>query len=272
MISNIAVNLGNKLFPPDNLRQKTIVIPKHLFLKMATIYVYNDAGVSEECVKQTLYTLQTLLAHRYLFRLIDAKAIKSRRWLSNAALLIMPGGRDVPYEEKLKGEGNDIIRDYVKQGGSYLGICAGAYYAASSIVFDKGGPLQIIAKRDLCLFKGEAIGPAIGPYYYNSDKGAHIIQVQTVFSYNFITYYNGGCYFTNIGNATVLAIYKKLKSPAVIHINYHKGAVILSGVHFEFDEHLLTKKFAIPLKKGHEERIRFLKELFRLLNIAHNGL
>lgn len=42
---------------------------------------------------------------------------------------VIPGGRDLPYCRDLNGYINDRIIRYVKEGGVYMGICAGAYYA-----------------------------------------------------------------------------------------------------------------------------------------------
>ena len=55
--------------------------------------------------------------------LIDA--LRNQR----GGILIMPGGRDKPYQECLAGEGVETTKEFVARGGSYLGICAGAYLA-----------------------------------------------------------------------------------------------------------------------------------------------
>ena len=34
-----------------------------------------------------------------------------------------------------------MVDQFVKKGGGYLGLCAGAYFAASHIEFEKGSPL-----------------------------------------------------------------------------------------------------------------------------------
>ena len=39
--------------------------------------------------------------------------------------IVFPGGADSPYQEKLQGEGNRVIRQFVEEGGWYLGFCAG---------------------------------------------------------------------------------------------------------------------------------------------------
>ncbi|MFM8270001.1 MAG: BPL-N domain-containing protein [Pseudomonadota bacterium] len=51
--------------------------------------------------------------------------------LQDPTLLIMPGGESWVYLEDLGTEGAQNIRNYVAAGGSYLGICAGAFYATS---------------------------------------------------------------------------------------------------------------------------------------------
>lgn len=51
--------------------------------------------------------------------------------LDDANLLIMPGGSGSLQAKKLQPEGREKIKAFVKEGGAYLGICAGAYLATS---------------------------------------------------------------------------------------------------------------------------------------------
>ena len=53
--------------------------------------------------------------------------------------------------------GTDTIRQFVESGGSYLGMCAGGYFGADRIVFDDGGPLEVIGVRDLKFFQGMSL-------------------------------------------------------------------------------------------------------------------
>ena len=46
-------------------------------------------------------------------------------------LLCMPGGF-APNYEQLGVAGNDIIRAFVREGGGFVGLCAGAYYGSSA--------------------------------------------------------------------------------------------------------------------------------------------
>ena len=111
---------------------------------------------------------------------INKTGLIDESWEDQAAALIIPGGRDMPYHERLQGIPNARIKSYVMNGGSYLGICAGAYYGASSIEFDIGHPLEVIAKRELHFFPGIARGPAYGygTFSYISECGARVAKLK----------------------------------------------------------------------------------------------
>ena len=101
------------------------------------VLIYNGNGTSPNSVKQTYNILKSLLGHAYDVMKVDATTLKNEPWEESCSLLVIPGGRDTPYCEDLKNEANDKIRQYVKQGGNYLGLCAGAYYASREIEFEK---------------------------------------------------------------------------------------------------------------------------------------
>lgn len=91
----------------------------------------------------------------------------------SAALLVMPGGADLPYTRDLAGDGVASIRGFIESGGSYLGLCAGAYYATARVDFEPGHPsLSVAGRRDLALFPGAALGAAVPGFEYESEAGA----------------------------------------------------------------------------------------------------
>ncbi len=51
--------------------------------------------------------------------------------LSGYQVLIVPGGSGSKQAEMLETDGCDAIRDFVAEGGGYVGICAGSYLASS---------------------------------------------------------------------------------------------------------------------------------------------
>lgn len=241
------------------------------------IYIYNDDGVSAESFSQTFETFNHFFAHKYLVNALDTKQIKLNQWQENAALFIIPGGADIPYTRKLNGLGNQNIKQFVQNGGAYLGLCAGAYYGSASIEFDKGGPLEVIGDRELKLFAGKAIGPILGPYDYKTQKGSRAATLRTIFPHTPHTsvYYNGGGYFEHaerFPQTKVLAYYQN-KLPAIILVGYGKGQAVLSGVHFEYDPYKLDLsnqylRNIIPhLIAENTSRKQMLIQILALLNI-----
>lgn len=163
--------------------------------------------------------------------------------LEKFSLFIMPGGRDRPYHAALKGPANEKIRAFVENGGVYLGICAGAYYACRRIEFDLGFPLEVCEERELGFFPGKAIGPAYGngTFEYKSEKGARLANIGTDGTERspLKMYYNGGCTFEgDYPHVRILARYLDLPHhpPAIIECSVGKGKAILSGVHLELDQ------------------------------------
>lgn len=51
--------------------------------------------------------------------------------LKSFDVLIMPGGSGSKQAEKLGEEGREIVKQFVRDGGGYMGICAGSYLASS---------------------------------------------------------------------------------------------------------------------------------------------
>ncbi|XP_048728124.1 uncharacterized protein LOC125646045 isoform X2 [Ostrea edulis] len=98
-------------------------------------------------------------------------------WRDSAALYVIGGGYDLGLIKALGPEGMNKIQEFVQRGGSYLGICSGAYFACSYIEFDKGGPLEVCGDRHLKFYPGGKIGPVYGPYKYNSDFGSRSVTL-----------------------------------------------------------------------------------------------
>lgn len=198
-----------------------------------TIYIYNDDGASEECVQGLLTQL-----HEKKVSVISGAQLQQDKWMSDARLLIMPGGRSLPFYKKLDQKGNQQIKTFVEQGGFYLGICAGAYYACKKTIFAKNKPLELILPGELNFFEGNGIGPIFGAddFAYQSEKGARVVDIIFDNQETDSAYFNGGCYFENADeskNVRVLARYQCNQQPAIIACNVGLGQALLSGVHPE---------------------------------------
>lgn len=243
------------------------------------IYIYHDIGAGQESVKQAFDTFKEKAEKNYSVELISAAQVLNSKWTKQAAIFVMPGGAATPYAKKLNGRGNQIIKQYVANGGAYLGMCAGGYYGSGMIEFDKNGPLEIITTAELSFFSGKAIGPVLAPYDYQSNSGARAALIQLHSSSHTIAthfYFNGGGYFKNAASyphIKVLGFYQTKNGllPAIIKINYGKGTVILSGVHFEYNPKLLDKhdRYLTPLlpilQESETKRSAFFDVVFNYL-------
>jgi len=209
---------------------------------MKSILVYVDEGAGPRSVRLLVKSLQEMELHeKYSVKRINHETLRTTEWEEETALLIFPGGRDSPYHKALKGELNQRIRNYVEQGGSYLGFCAGAYYGSSKIEFEKGLKNEIIDERELGFFPGLARGSVYGSgrFSYEDESGGQVAHLQLKSGVYSAAYYNGGCEFVDAelySNITILAKYSDLENEpaAIVHCEVNKGQAILSGVHPEY--------------------------------------
>lgn len=191
-------------------------------------------------------------------------------------MVVIPGGRDLPYVKELSPKGTALIRDYVSKGGRYFGICAGAYFGCDRIEFEKGRPqYEVTGDRDLKFFDGLAAGSAYPGFVYDTEAGARAIDVfaqeptgpagngasfPTLESTErtIKTYHNGGCAFLEDPSPStpslVLARYtdkvvlysgealQDPHPPAIVLTKPGQGYALLSGVHIEYDATLLANQ------------------------------
>ncbi|XP_065679752.1 uncharacterized protein LOC136071711 isoform X1 [Hydra vulgaris] len=189
-------------------------------------------------------------------------------------VLVIPGGRDLPYTRDITMSAIDNIREFVDMGGSYLGICAGAYFACSQVEFEKGTSLEVLGYRSLQFFKGIARGSVYNGFKYDSTSGARMVHLQLHHDFNTVNqnsyaYFDGGCEFIPEENFTLhktVAFYNDFTDKkAIVLTKFGKGKVLLSGVHPEMDANFLkesdysSSQWIELMKYSH-----FQKELFCL--------
>ena len=200
---------------------------------MTKVLIYNDYVHNNQMVLNRVADITGLRSVSFC----DADDIKDGILDDDISLLIMPGGADLFYCERLDGAANILIKNYVESGGSYLGICAGAYYGATALEWAKGdGEFAICDTRELAFTDATAIGPIYS--YIQEHDFSKSWDGLCQLSYNgqsFKAMYRGGCYFENAKDADVIARYDDLtdKPAAIIGKDFGRGRVVLSGPHIE---------------------------------------
>ncbi|MCD6039079.1 MAG: hypothetical protein K0S27_479 [Gammaproteobacteria bacterium] len=264
------------------------------------VVIYNDSGADPDGVYHTFRSLsETMDLGSCRILVVDGKYFTQTNWESNTRLVVMPGGRARPYYDVLGakwhlqevkpgqmrrikeiGEGNKRIINFVSEGGSYLGICAGGYYGAKETVFELGGDLEVL-DEGLSLAPCVARGPAYGlnQFQYNSEAGARAAKVNGQLSLiDREVYFNGGCAYepqdSEINPMNILLRYADLpQNPAaVIQVPFKKGSVILSGVHFEFvsDSSVVNTEIAETLSQERPHNLEVFAQIINLLGVPLN--
>jgi glutamine amidotransferase-like uncharacterized protein len=230
------------------------------------ILIYCDYGTNN--IKNLETSLKTYFGPRGIeITTTDANAIIKEDSLKDDVLaFFMPGGRATPYMEKLKVLGNQKINDYVRNGGIFFGICAGAYYASRNVQFETDiEELSIVQQCGLNLIDADAVGTLykeleISPYTMDFTSIAAASVRWKKDGETHISCYHGGPYFRPQPDSRleVLAEYhlKDKTLPAVVMQRHGNGFAIASGLHVEDSgKNFREVLFALRKDKAQAEKV-----------------
>ncbi len=160
--------------------------------------------------------------------------------LSDYDMIAVPGGWAGDYNTDLAGTGITEIRNFVRDGGAFFAVCAGAYFGCDKIIWEGHG-----LEYPLNLFDGYGIGPveeiATWPNRDMTeiiiDRTSPIIDLSGEPENHTIQYF-GGPWFDIDGKEGIhsLATYAANNESAMIAFEYVDGRVFLSGPHPEWEE------------------------------------
>ena len=154
--------------------------------------------------------------------------------------ILFPGGWAYNYKLPITTTGLESIRKLVREGGAYIGMCAGAYFACDSIYWEEDGKLDY----PLDLFSGIAIGALdrIAPWddYAMTQVDMNPLHPINRFhpSFESVMYFGGPYFVPRPGTVmdTIATWNDYYDQPAVVGVSYGKGRVLLSGPHPEIEE------------------------------------
>lgn len=161
----------------------------------------------------------------------------------------MPDSQNNHYSNGLGEIVDEKILEYLKNGGKYLGIAAGGYYASAYTEIQS----NITQKKEkkstkFVIFPGIAQSIDFSKFISFNNGGKHLalihIEDESYKHENDLYYYHTGISFVNADqflNTRILATYKEInpntKTPsnaAIIHCKIGKGDAVLFGVRPEY--------------------------------------
>ena len=89
------------------------------------IAIYAGRGTWNDSVQAAKKMFEWM---NYTVETLSAQQINNE--LTNFRTLCVPGGNMYEYAQDISSEGKKNIMSFVRDGGSYIGICGGAYFAA----------------------------------------------------------------------------------------------------------------------------------------------
>ena len=167
---------------------------------------------------------------------------------ATVAAFFLPGGAKPQYDQQIGQHGFGLIREYVREGGAFYGICAGAYYASRELDWQEGTAEHKHKWPGLGFFNGLAKGPERSLITHNKEFGqwydAAIVDitpadtdVKNASGPARVLYWDGPIFHSpdNFAGNEVLATIQVQgqTTPAIIKVPNGKGFAILSSVHPE---------------------------------------
>ncbi len=198
--------------------------------KTIKVLIYSGTGASTNCVNGVKTSLATANSKKLLSGVKFTYATSSKlssSILSGYNLLVMPGGSGG--RVYLNTVSKSVIQNYVKNGGGYIGICAGAFAAAAHV-------------------DGWYNGWGIAPHVYSKApiyEGKLNISISSLGAGVFkrsgtetLIHYNGGAMYLKGSGAKIFATYADNKLgykgyAAIVGDFYGKGRTVLVGPHPE---------------------------------------
>jgi glutamine amidotransferase-like uncharacterized protein len=160
--------------------------------------------------------------------------------LSNFKVICFPGGDMFQYAQDIGHDGIANLRQALWDGTGYIGICGGAYFAASRVQW-LGNPLSMIS---LNLFSGQAQGPHDVIVSYPDYNMCTVNITDTVHAITAslepvmrILYYWGPSFTPDASaQVSILGRYEANDRAAMLAFLYGKGRIFIIGTHPEIEE------------------------------------
>ncbi|MFW9770179.1 MAG: BPL-N domain-containing protein [Candidatus Thorarchaeota archaeon] len=185
------------------------------------VAIYGGVGVlssSRDALENMFLWMNASVDIVYAFEIINDT-------LDSYDIVVFPGGSAASYSLGLGTEGLDIVREFVRNGGSYFGICGGSLFATNAV---------------LGLFDGS---------YSNSINGTDIYLTEMLVNQNstgpdlstepesyWTMYWASAYFYGDMSNVIPICTYPSNDRPGMIALTYDEGTAFLSSPHPEYEE------------------------------------
>ena len=238
-------------------------------MRLLNAMLWTGLGSGGGIIKQTS---QTLSKYAKVTEINDASYFVRTNWEDETDLIVFGGGYTSGYIKSLHTDDPrplKRIKKFIHDGGKYLGFCAGGYFGASRIVFEKGTPLEVDVESPLAILPGMSVGAVYPGFSYSNEENAKVVDVNYENGIELppmSAYYFGGGEFIPAVKSKIIANYSGIHSDkiAILTATYGKGRSVLMGVHPEVYTHY-TDKLDKKLKETAEARRSFFDFLFDTL-------
>lgn len=143
----------------------------------------------------------------------------------DVVLWVQPAGNAITVAETMGADRLALLREFVKNGGNYVGFCSGAFLADKNVDDEgkvKGLGLISFPSADYIPVEDDET-PVMVWMNWNGER-RHV-------------FFNGGATFnippSKRRSVRIIATYEKDDMPATIEVIYGQGRVVLSGAHPE---------------------------------------
>lgn len=274
-------SIDRRSTPPSYNEDKKMFKHRH-------VYIYNDKGASESSVEGWTRTLHDKLhypTNRVHTTRSDTLIADITSQHASEIVLIMPGGADLPYVDLLHGTRVAQIRATIAAGASYIGTCAGAYFASCACIFEANDDaMRVIGQRELSLVSRAAIGAVRDGFKYGSEEGATIERLSCEWrgmAFTDHVYCNGGAAWVGLTQRSDAETLARFYDPvlkrhgidekhpaAVIKQLFGKGVAILSGVHPEMSFPNVIDGISLKNAGSNDSLLRCIAEASRLVPLS----
>ena len=243
LLAGLIISLGLSLSPVTLAKKKPRPSPPPT---LADVAIYTDNGTWDISIASIKAFIRWRAQDQELsIAELSAWDINNLS-LSGYQMLILPGGYAYDYKVALNASGNQNIRNFVDNGGAYVGISAGTFYASDVIVW-QGETFDY----PLNLFDGITDGEIteIAPW---PDFAMTIIDIEPDVegvtekhpSSEDVLFFGEGMMQKNSGSNQNVRVFARWRvpgtrydgEPAIIGFDYGDGRALLIGPHLEVEE------------------------------------